>query len=97
MSLHNCIGDKLTPDIYIGGSGQHIRYMSFDMNMFIMYHVHQLSADVKVQYGLSRRVKVLNVWVILSSPSSSGTVIQRQMLLFISSLLILSWFTVLSL
>ena len=45
-------GNESTPDTHIAGSGQDIKiqndkYMSFEMNMLIIYYVHHLSTEIE--------------------------------------------------
>ena len=47
-----CTGNEPALDIHLGGCGQDIKiqsnkYMSFVMNILIMYHVHHLSTEIE--------------------------------------------------
>ena len=48
----DCTGNEPTLHIHIGSSGQDIKiqndkYMSFEINMLVMYHVYDLSTEMK--------------------------------------------------
>ena len=70
----DCTGNEPTPDAHIEGSGQGIKnikdkYMSFEMNMLIMYHVYYLSKEMegnKPTKVLRSTTKTTNFYIIIT-------------------------------